>query len=139
MLLQHNPGRRIGNLQATRVASEPLPRFMRGFATRAEVEAILAALSVSSCLAWAALPQRRRDALVVLFCLRLRLHSEACMNHIFILSHLHTFTSSYFHIFILSHLHTFTSSYFHIFILSHLHTFTSSYFHIFILSYCVFN
>ena len=50
VLRQHIPTLHIGNLQAVRVASETLPCFMRGFATRTEVEAILPALTVSS--AW---------------------------------------------------------------------------------------
>ena len=45
-----HPILRVGNLQALRVASKTLPCFMRDFATRTEVEAILRALAVS--FAW---------------------------------------------------------------------------------------
>ena len=91
VLRKCSPGRRIGNLQAARVASEPLPRFMRGFAPRVEVEAILAALTVSSCLAWAALAQRRRDTLAVLFCLRLRLLKIGRLRSVYILIWVYTY------------------------------------------------
>ena len=67
VLRQHTPILRVGNLQALRVASETLPYFMRGFATRTEVEAILTALAVSS--AWFGLSFCNVGGVGLSFCL----------------------------------------------------------------------
>jgi len=65
VLLQCSPGLHVGNLQAARVAAKPLPRFMYGYAARAAVAAIRAALPVSS--AWLGLHFRNVGGIVLQF------------------------------------------------------------------------
>ena len=63
VLLQCSPGLHVGNLQAARVAAKPLPRFMYGYAARAAVAAIRAALPVSA--AWLGLHFRNVGGIVL--------------------------------------------------------------------------